>query len=156
MKSANSNESSRFLYSSDNSLMQVDKIHLFLSRDSYWCPEIPQDFVKRAISNSLCFGVFDKHVDPLLQVGFARVVTDYATFAWICDVYIDKDYRNLGLSKKLMSEVMNHSGLKSLRRICLATVGAHKLYEKFGFTVTQTPGAWMEIKDNDIYKKMKQ
>ncbi|MBL7544083.1 MAG: GNAT family N-acetyltransferase [Bdellovibrionaceae bacterium] len=154
MKSINDNDNNRFLYSSDSALMQVDKIHHFLSRDSYWSPEIPKDFVERAIKHSLCFGVFDKHIDPILQVGFIRVVTDYATFAWICDVYIDKDYRNLGLSKKLMSEVMNHPGLQSLRRICLATVGAHKLYEKFGFQVTQTPGAWMEIKDNDIYKKM--
>lgn len=143
-----------YLVSCDPEKLQLDRIHRYLSEDSYWCVGIPKDFVKKAIDNSLCFGVYDAAKGPLIQVGFARIVTDFATFAWICDVYIEKEYRKNGLSKWMMSFLMKHPQLKNLRRICLATLGAHTLYEKYGFAVTQTPTSWMEIKDNDIYKKM--
>lgn len=145
-----------FIVSSDPGLIQIDRVHRYLSEDSYWCVGIPKEFVAKAVKNSLCFGVYEVIGDTLIQVGFARVVTDFATFAWICDVYIEKDYRKKGLSKWMMAFLIKHPQLKQLRRICLATLGAHTLYEKYGFTITKTPTSWMEIKDNDIYKKMKE
>jgi GNAT superfamily N-acetyltransferase len=132
--------------------LQIEPIHRFLSQEAYWSLGVPLEVVKRAISGSLCFGVYDKHAHGQ-QVGFARVVSDQATFAWICDVYVEKEYRGRGVSKWLMENLMSHSELKGLRRICLATKDAHALYEKFGFIVTQTPDNWLEIKDNDIYKR---
>ena len=141
-----------FFISTDKSLLQISRIHKFLSEDSYWSAEIPKSVVTHAIENSLCFGVYNSNKE---QVGFARVVTDYAGFAWVCDVYIEETERGHGLSKWLMTCVMDHPGLKNLRRICLATKDAHELYKKFGFEVTKNPENWMEIKDNDIYKKLK-
>ena len=89
-----------------------------------------------------------------MQIGFARIVTDEATFAWISDVYVEEEHRKKGLSKWLMECLMTHPSLKNLRRICLATKDAHTLYQRFGFEITTTPRYWMEIKDNDIYTKM--
>ncbi|MBK7892719.1 MAG: GNAT family N-acetyltransferase [Bdellovibrionales bacterium] len=143
-----------FLLSTDPARLQVDRIHRYLAYESYWCVEIPKHIVQKAIDHSLCFGIYDESKPDHPQVAYARVVTDYATFAWICDVYVEKEYRGKGLSKWMMRQLVDHPDLKGLRRLCLATVAAHKLYEKVGFTVTQTPGSWMEIKDNDIYKKM--
>lgn len=134
----------------DKSLLQISRIHKFLSEDSYWSPGIPLEVVTRGIENSLCFGVYNENKE---QIGFARVITDYASFAWICDVYIEPPFRKQGLSKWLMSCVMIHPALQKLRRICLATKDAHELYKKFGFEVTKTPKNWLEIKNNDIYKE---
>lgn len=132
----------------DKNQLQLNTVHGLL-KECYWSKGIPQAVVTAAIEMSLCFGVYkDKH-----QVGFARVVTDGATFAWICDVVIAEKHRGQGLSKELMKAVMSHSLLQNLRRICLATKDAHKLYEQFGFKVTETPQNWMEIKDNNIYLK---
>lgn len=143
---------SEFLISTDKTLLQVDAIHHFLSTQAYWCLGIPKSTVQKAISSSLCFGLYDNVQKK--QIGFARVVTDTATFAWLCDVYIEPESRGKGLSKWLMECVVAHPDLKNLRRICLATKGAHGLYEKFGFEKTKTPEYWMEIKDNDVYKKL--
>ena len=132
--------------SDSKSLLNPDAVHELL-RDAYWCKGIPQKTIQAAIETSLCFGVYQGKT----QVGFARVITDGATFAWICDVIIDPKHRGKGLSKELMKFVMSHPKLIGLRRICLATKDAHKLYEQFGFKVTETPQNWMEIKDNNIY-----
>lgn len=140
-----------FFISEDRKLLQLERIHLFLSKHTYWAQDIPKEYVAKAIENSLCFGVYNQSKQ---QIGFARVVTDYATFAYICDVYIEDIFRGHGLSKLLMQTIMKHAALKNLRRICLATKDAHKLYEKFGFEATKTPENWMEIKDPDIYKKL--
>jgi GNAT superfamily N-acetyltransferase len=140
-----------FHISTDKSLLQIERIHHFLSHDSYWSPGIPLTVVARAIENSLCFGLYGPNTK---QMGFARVVTDHAGFAWICDVYIETEVHGQGLSKWLMSCVMSHLALINLRRICLATKDAHELYKKFGVEVTQSPQNWLEIKDNDIYKKL--
>lgn len=130
----------------DKTQLQLEVVHAML-RDAYWCQGIPEKTVAAAIESSLCFGVYASG----FQVGFARIVTDGATFAWLCDVIIDEKHRGQGLSKELMKCILRHSKLQGLRRICLATKDAHKLYEQFGFKVTETPQNWMEIKDNNIY-----
>lgn len=143
-----------FVISTDKERLQPINIHSYLSTQAYWYLGIPLKIVKKAISNSLCFGLFTLENDKEIQIGFARVVTDNATFAWICDVYIEPSFRNQGLSKWMMECLMSHPDLKNLRRICLATKDAHSLYKKYNFEVTLTPQNWMEIKDNDIYKRM--
>lgn len=141
-----------FILSTDKFRLQPDRIHKFLSTQAYWCLGIPLSVVKKAIEGSLCFGLFKVEGNKEVQVGFARIVTDGATFAWLCDVYIESELRGLGLSKWMMECLMSHPALKNLRRICLATKDAHPLYKKYGFEVTPTPQNWMEIKDNDLYK----
>jgi len=142
-----------YIISTHLSLLQIPRIHGFLSKEAYWCLNIPLTVVENAIKNSLCFGVYHQTDNGLTQVGFARIVTDHATFAWLCDVYIETQFRGQGLSKWLVECVLSHPALKGLRRICLATKDAHSLYKKYGFAVTQTPENWMEIKNNDIYAK---
>ncbi len=132
---------------SDVSRFDIDAIHAFLAQ-SYWSPGIPRRVVDRAISNSLCFGVFFGNE----QVGFARVVTDRATFAYLADVYVLEAHRGKGLARRLMSEVMRHPDLQGLRRILLATRDAHGLYSKYGFAPLKAPGRMMEINNPDAYK----
>lgn len=144
-----------FLISTNKELLQIDRMHHFLSTEAYWCLDVPRDVVEKAAKNSLCFGLYDVSKEAPVQIGYARIVTDHATFAWLCDVYVEREYRGQGLSKWLNECVMIELRLKNLRRICLATKDAHALYAKYGFEVTKTPENWMEIKDNDLYKKMK-
>ena len=120
--------------------LQLDPyvIHNFLSK-AYWSENIPKWIGKKAIENSLCFGVYDADK----QIGFARVVTDYTTFAFLADVFILEEYRGKGLSKKLMAEVMNHPELKTIRRWMLVTKDAHGLYKQFGWTPLDQPERWM-------------
>ena len=157
-------DSRQYAISSDPALLQLARVHEFLSTKAYWCLGIPYETVARAAANSLCFGVYrlrETVQDPAaaqptsnrVQVGYARVVTDYATFAWICDVYIDESARGEGLSKKLMAFILKHPSLQNLRRVCLATHDAPTLYEQFGFIRTKTPENWLEIKDDQIYLK---
>lgn len=145
-------ERDHLLISTDRNLLQVERIHRFLSTEAYWCLNIPLERVQLAMQNSLCFGLYEREEEELVQIGFARIVTDYSTFAWLCDVYVEKHKRGLGLSKWLIEVLCSHPQLKGLRRFCLATKDAHKLYEQFGFKVTATPQNWMEIKSNEIYK----
>jgi GNAT superfamily N-acetyltransferase len=133
----------------------VDRVHHFLAKESYWSPEVPREIVVRAIQNSLCFGVYQRASAKTVQVGFARVISDFASFAYLCDVYIDSGSRGHGLSKWLIENVMAHPHLQGLRRFLLATKDAHSLYEKFGFKKTANPDDWMEIKDNEIYLKQR-
>ncbi len=140
-----------FQISADKSLLQIDRIHAFLSTKAYWCLGIPRETIAKAIDNSICFGAYDDNGLTSVQVGFARVVTDSATFAWICDVYVEESARGNGLAKTLMAAVMAHPQLQGLRRICLGTHDAHELYKQFGFYVTRTPENFMEIKDDKIY-----
>ncbi len=134
----------------DKSKIQIVSLHELLSKQ-YWCKGLPIETLKMAIEGSLCFSGF--HSDK--QIAFARVVTDQATFAWICDVVVDDRYRRKGVAMSLMKYILQHPKLQGLRRICLATKDAHRLYESFGFQVTQTPQNWMEIKNNEIYLKLK-
>lgn len=144
----------QFTLSTDKNRLQINRIHIFLSTQAYWSLGIPLSVVESAVEGSICFGLYDEAACGS-QIGYARIVTDGATFAWICDVYIEPEYRGKGLSKWMIDCLMTYPVLKNLRRICLATKDAHSLYGKFGFEVTQTPQNWMEIKDNDLYKKMK-
>lgn len=135
--------------STDKSKLNLHVIHKFLSEDSYWSKNIPIEIVKKGIENSLCFGVYYNDV----QIGFARMITDYASFAYLADVFILHDHRGKGLSKWLMKEILDHPDLKDLRRIMLATADAHELYKKFGFTSPAKPERIMEIHKPNVYNK---
>lgn len=134
--------------SCDQSDLDIEAIHEFISK-SYWAKGIPLETLTRAISNSLCFGVFSKEKG---QVGFARMVTDSATYAYLADVYILEAHRGKGLSKRLMEEVMSHPDLQGLRRMTLATADAHGLYEKYGFSELSNPQTFMENWNPVVYK----
>jgi N-acetylglutamate synthase-like GNAT family acetyltransferase len=132
----------------DAARVDVEVVHGFLA-DSYWAKGIPVETVRRSIENSLCFGVYhDKQ-----QVGFARIISDHATFAYLADVFILPAYRGRGLSQWLMECIMGHPDLQGLRRWMLATQDAHGLYAKFGFTHLKSLDSWMEIHRPDIYAR---
>lgn len=118
-----------YLISTDPSLLDLELVHRFLSEEAYWSPGVPRDVVERSIEHSLNFGLY-REKD---QVGFARVVTDCATFAWVADVFVIEAHRGHGLGKWLMETVVAHPDLRTLRRWLLATVDAHGLYEPLGF-----------------------
>lgn len=130
-----------FQISTDKSLLNKAEIYRFLKEESYWSQKLTPEKFERAIDHSLCFGVY--HNDSI--AGFARVVTDHATFAYICDVFILVPYRRLGLSKWLIQTITSHPDLQKLRRWMLATADAHGLYQQFGFTELSKPERWMEI-----------
>lgn len=140
-----------FIFSDKKELLNIEAIHRYLSVESYWAKNIPFETVKRSVENSLCFGIYKNQE----QVGFARWVTDKATFAWLCDVYLEENYRGQGLSKKLISFMIFHPDLQGLRRYQLATLDAHGLYEQFGFTAIQNPERQMGIVIPNIYNEPK-
>jgi len=129
--------------STDPSRLQLDAIHSYLTR-SYWSPGVPSDVVARAIANSMCFGIYLGEA----QVGFARVVTDKATFAYLADVYVLEGHRGQGLSKRLVAAIQAHPELQGLRRFMLATRDAHGLYVQFGFNALSKPQSMMEIRQS--------
>ena len=138
----------------DKNKMDIDFIHSFLTQ-SYWAEGITKEIISRSIAGSLCFGVFNKEKQALpagRQVGFARMVTDEATFAYLADVFIAEEHRGKGLSKWLMEVIMSYPGLQGLRRILLATKDAHGLYAQFGFTPLVYTDRWMQIHDPFVYK----
>jgi len=139
-----------FLISTDAARLELDVIHNFLSTQSYWAEGVPREVVARSIATSLCFGVYD----GAKQVGFARVVSDYATFAYLADVFVLEAYRGRGLSKALMETVMSHPHLQGLRRWLLGTADAHGLYRKFGFAEPRYPERQMERGDPDVYRRV--
>jgi len=134
--------------STDPRLLDVTAIHAFLAQ-SYWSPGIPRSVVERAISNSLCFGLYR----GAEQVGFARVVTDKATFAYLADVFVLEAHRGKGLSKWLMQVIEEHGDLQGLRRFMLATKDAHDLYKQFEFRELANPSSMMEILNPDVYRQ---
>ena len=135
-----------FEISTDRQHLDVDTIHGFLST-SYWARGIPRGLVERSIRGSLCFGVYDGPA----QVGFARVISDYATFAYLADVFVLESHRGRGLAKWLMACVKCHPDLQGLRRWSLATRDAHGLYRRFGFASPSDPSMSMEIVDRKAY-----
>jgi N-acetylglutamate synthase-like GNAT family acetyltransferase len=136
-----------FEISKDQKRLDVDLIFRFLSEESYWSPGIPRAVVERSIHNSMCFGVYHGQT----QVGFARIVSDKATFALVADVFIQEPHRGKGLSKWLMHEVMEHPDLQGLRRLLLLTSDAHSLYAQFGFIEVGNAWRFMEVLRPDDY-----
>jgi GNAT superfamily N-acetyltransferase len=132
--------------SNERARMDVDAIHAFLTR-TYWARGIPRATVERAIAHSLCFGVFCEGA----QVGFARVVTDRATFAYLADVYLLEAHRGQGLARRLLQAVLEHPELQGLRRWLLVTRDAHPLYRQHGFEPVAHPDRMMEIHRPDAY-----
>jgi len=126
--------------------MDLDAIHAYLTR-SYWSEGISKELVSKAMAGSLCFGLFDAG----RQVGFARVVTDRATYAYLCDVYVLEYYQGRGLGTWMMRELMTHPDLQGLRRWGLVTRDAHRLYEKLGFAAPANPAGLMEIAKPGMY-----
>jgi GNAT superfamily N-acetyltransferase len=138
-----------YVISTDKSRLDLPAIHAFL-RTSYWSQNVPIEIVKRAIENSMVFGMY-KGTE---QAGMARVITDRATFAYISDVFILEPHRGLGLGIWLMEVVRSHPDLQGLRRLMLATRDAHGLYQKSGFTPLNAPDRFMEVWDPDIYSRL--
>jgi len=137
-----------FTVSTDPERLDVDAIHAFLTT-SYWAEGIPRETVERSLRGSLCFGLYEGD----RQIGLARVITDGATFAYLCDVYVLAERRGRGLGQWLMECVMAHPDLQGLRRFYLVTRDAQELYHPFGFTEVQNPGRHMEIVRPGIYKR---
>lgn len=135
--------------STDPSRLSLEMIHGFLSNESYWAKNIPREVVERSIANSVCFGLYHNQE----QIGFARVVTDKATFAYLADVFIREAYRGKGLSKWLMEIIQTHPELQGLRRWMLGTRDAHGLYEQSGWSVMdeETRKRFMQRHFPDIY-----
>lgn len=147
-----------YLISTDPAKLDIDAVSDFLAR-SYWANSRSRETIERSISHSLCFGIYRTGHDPTeaaeshdsdkanpirRQVAFARVVTDYATFAWLCDVFVDEEFRGIGLGKWLVETTLAHPELQGLRRWMLATADAHALYRSFGFGALAAPERWMD------------
>lgn len=137
-----------FTVSTDPGRLDLDAIHAFLST-SYWAEGIPREILERALRNSLCFGLYAE----TSQIGLARVITDAATYAYLCDVYVLPEWRGRGLGAWMMECVMEHPDLQGLRRFSLVTRDAHELYRPFGFTEIASSGRHMEIVRPGLYKQ---
>lgn len=136
-----------FTISTDKSLINIKEVHLFLSTETYWAKNIPIEIVERSIENSLCFSLLFEEK----QIGFARIITDRSTFAYMSDVYILKEFRGKGLSKWLVEVMMAHPDLNGVRRFVLVTYDAQSLYEQFGFRKVAHPERYMEILKENAY-----
>jgi GNAT superfamily N-acetyltransferase len=134
--------------SCDPARLDLDVIHQFLT-SSYWARGIPRDIVDRSIRNSLCFGAYAASG----QIGFARVITDRATFAYLADVFVHTEHRGHGVAQSLIRGVLAHPDLQGLRRFLLATQDAHSLYARFGFAPLPTPEMFMTIHNPDVYSR---
>lgn len=130
----------------DPARLDLAVVHGFLA-ESYWAKGIPLETVRRSIRNSLCFGLYEAEI----QIGFARVVSDRATFAYLADVFVLESHRGRGLGKLLMGAVVAHPDLQGLRRWMLATRDAHGLYAQYGFTPLPVPERFMQLHDPDVY-----
>ena len=138
-----------FLISTDPARLDLDAIHDFLTNKSYWVKGIPRETVARSIEHALCFGIYD---GDGAQVGFARVISDFATVAYIGDVFVLDTHRGRGLGKWLMECITQHPALQGLRRWILTTRDAHGLYSQFGFTPVKYPERYMERHDPSVYE----
>lgn len=141
-----------FCISTEKTKLDIDAIHGFLSTKAYWSINIPKEKVLTSIQNSLCFGVYEDKK----QIGFARIITDYSTIAYLGDVYILEKYRGKGLSKWLISTIMDFPSLQGLRRWILLTGDAHELYRKYGWTDIVDPNKWMELHNKNVYKEIEE
>jgi N-acetylglutamate synthase-like GNAT family acetyltransferase len=139
------------LFSDDPARLDLDAVHGFL-RSAYWSRGIPRALVERAAANSMVFGVYDESAPGAPQVGYARVITDKATFAYLCDVFVLPLHRGRGLSRALMRVILAHPDLQGLRRFCLLTRDAHGVYTPFGFSPMQDPSRYLEIARPNLYE----
>ncbi len=137
-----------YTVSDDSTRLDLHAMHAYLNR-AYWSPGIPFETVMRALQSSLCVGAYDA---AGAQVGLVRVISDYATFCYVCDVYVLEDHRGRGLSQAMLAMIMNHPKLQGLRRWSLVTADAHSLYSQFGFSPVAQPERHMERLDPDIYR----
>ena len=137
-----------YLVSTDPARLDLDLIHGFLT-NCYWAKGIPREVVERSIEHSLCFGIYDSQGT---QVGFARVISDFATVAYLGDVFVLEAHRGRGLSKWMMECIMQHPGLQGLRRWILLTRDAHGLYQQFGFASVKSPERYMELHNAAVYE----
>jgi len=160
-----------YTLSTDKTKLDIPFIHSFLSKEAYWSLNIPLDTVERAIDGSICFGIYhapqstpgqppqstsgqtNQSTSGQTQVGFARIITDYATIAYLGDVFVIPSHRGRGLSKWMIQQVMTHPNLQGLRRWVLLTADAHELYRKFGWVSIPHPEKYMELHDPNVYKK---
>jgi GNAT superfamily N-acetyltransferase len=138
-----------YTISDDATRLDLSAIHAYLTR-AYWSLGIPLEIVRRAVRSSLCIGAYDA---AGTQVGLVRVISDYATFCYVCDVYVLEGHRGHGLSKAMFAMLMDHPKLQGLRRWSLVTADAHGLYEQFGFSPVAQPERHMERLDPDIYRR---
>ena len=136
-----------YTISTEKSRLDIDRIHRYLSEESYWAKNIPRDLVELSIEHSLCFGAFAADE----QVGFARVITDYAVFAYLADVFVLAEHRGRGVAKAIMRAIRGHPALQRLRRWHLLTADAHGLYTQFGFHPLTKPEQHMEISTRKPY-----
>jgi len=134
--------------SDDRAALDRAAVHRFLAEDSYWAANIPRSVIDKAIDHSLCFGLYRGQA----QLGFARVVTDRATFGYLCDVFVEKAHRGAGLGKWLVESLLSHPDLQGLRRLCLMTRDAHELYAPHGFRPLPDPARYLEIHNPDVYR----
>ena len=137
----------RYLISLDPSRLQLDVIHGFLAA-SYWSPGVPRELLAKAIANSLCVGAY---ADDGSQVGFARLVTDHATFGYLADVFVLEEHRGRGLSTRMVRALLDQPEVRGMRRLALVTRDAHGVYTKEGFTTLAAPERWMELHRPGVY-----
>ena len=138
-----------YLISDDPALLDVDAVHAYLTR-SYWAEGISRDIVARSLANSLCLGIYTA---DRKQIGLIRAISDFTTFAYLCDVYVLEAHRGRGLARAAMQALTTHPRLQNLRRQHLVTQDAHPLYAPFGFSVVAHPERHMEKRDPDIYRR---
>lgn len=136
-----------FRVSTDPARLDSAAVHAYLSGESYWSKGIPLPVLEKALAHSMCFGLYD----GIRQIGLARVITDRATYCYLCDVYVLAEFRGRGLGRWLMDCVFRHPDLQGLRRMSLATADAHALYAQFGFTALTKPERYMEKLDPEVY-----
>lgn len=132
-----------YTISTDQELLDVAIIHQYLSEQSYWAQGIGREQVEQSLRFSLCFGVYRDDTVPLLQVGMARIITDYSTYAYLSDVFILPEFQGQGLGKWLVTTIFEHPDLQSIRRWALYTKDAHELYRRFGFDAEEVPQRYM-------------
>jgi GNAT superfamily N-acetyltransferase len=132
------------------SRIDLDRVHNWLQRKSYWAGEMPRDVFDRAVRGSLCFAALEGGA----TVGFARVISDRATFAYVSDVFVDQERRGLGIGKRIVAAIVAHPELQDLRLWVLATADAHGLYARHGFTSLAAPQRYMERRDAEVYQRM--
>ncbi len=135
------------IVSTDKSLLNIELIHSYLCDESYWARGIPLDTVRRSIANSICFGLYLGGE----MIGFSRVTTDKATFAYLGDVFVLAPHQHKGYGKLMMQEAMQHPDLQGLRRWCLLTADAHSMYRNFGWKDLADPSRWMELHNPNVY-----